>query len=51
MRDGLEWLHCQALMPDSVTGCSKIQENQTRLTSSLIALFNIASQFDNLLDS
>jgi len=38
-------------MPDSGTGRRKIHENQTGLTSSLIALFNIASQFDNLLDS
>jgi len=38
-------------MPDSVIGRSKIHENQTRLTYSLIALFNIDSQFDNLLDS
>jgi len=38
-------------MPDSVTGRSKIHDNKTRFSSSLIALFNIASQFDNLLDS
>jgi len=38
-------------MPDSVIGCSKIHENKTRFSSSLTALFNIASQFDNLLDS
>ena len=38
-------------MPDSVIGRSKIHKDETRLTSSFIALFNIASQFDNLLGS
>jgi len=38
-------------MPDSVIDRSKIHENKTGFSSSLIALFNIASQFDNLLDS
>jgi len=38
-------------MPDSVKGRSKIHENKTRFSSSLIAVFNIASQFDNLFDS
>jgi len=36
-------------MPDSVIGHSKIHENKTCFSSSLIALFNIASQFDNQL--
>ena len=38
-------------MSDSVIGRSKIHENKTRFSFSLIALFNIASQFDNLLGS
>jgi len=38
-------------MPEIVIGRSNIHENQTRLLSSLIALLNIASQFDNLLES
>jgi len=39
------------MMPDSVTGRSKSHENQTCFTSSFIALYNITSQFGNLLGS
>jgi len=38
-------------MPDSVIGRNKIHQNHTQLTSSHIALLNIASQFHDLLDS
>jgi len=38
-------------MPDTVIDRSKIHKDETRLTSSFIALFNIASQFAYLLGS
>jgi len=50
-RSWMVWSSFSALMPDSVIDRSKIHENKTGFSSSLIALFNVASQFDNLLDS
>ena len=48
--DSPEELEDQALVPDSVIGCSEVHQYDARLVAFLKAVFNVACQLHDLMD-